>query len=587
MRKFFGRFFAFIGVLVCIPLFIGILMAIFHMHWSPSVPKQGVIALDLSKPYSEGSSNNPFQSFLGNESLSFLDLLKALEEAAYDERIKGIVLNVDEVTMGLAQMEELREALQLFRDQGKFIYAYANTFGDLSSATKAYYIASSADQIWMQPYSSVNLTGLYVAQPFLRKFLTNFGVVPQIETRKEYKNAFSFLTDDKFSDASREATTGILTEVYKTLIETIAADRELKIEMVYALTKNEPMMSDSRAKEIGLIDHLGYVDQFKDATLQLAGENAEFVSVENYYEGATSWENTRGDSHIAVIKCVGAIEQHEFSQESFLSDSFIVGAEETRAHFEEALKDPKTKAIILRIDSPGGSAVASETIRRSILLAQSKRVPVIASLSNTAASGGYWFAVPCKKIVSNAMTLTGSIGTIAGKIVFKGALNKYDVFVDSIAVGENGSLWSMYAEYTPEQKKFLDQTLDTLYSRFIQIVAEGRKLPLDHIKEIAKGRVWTGRQAHAFGLVDVIGGFYDALDLAKEQAGIPERDEVAVIFYPLHESTLERLKQSFTHHGWILGTWRQLTSLLQSIRLILSQKVQLIDPQVEHINRGL
>ena len=250
------------------------------------------------------------------------------------------------------------------------------------------------------------------------------------------------------------------------------------------------------------------------------------------------------DSKIALIYGLGAIQEGGGDERNLLNDEFILSAEETRQAFDDALEDPKVKTILLRLDTPGGSAVASETVRRSVLQAQAKGVPVIVSVGNVSASGGYWIMSPANRIFADAMTITGSIGVIMGKMNFKKALENLDITIDHLSVGENGSLNSPLSAYTETQLDQLNRTLDLLYFRFKKIVSEGRKLDLDHVGEVAKGRVWSGIQAKKFGLIDQIGGIWDALTYIKQSLGLKPEEAITIQVFPAPKTTLQALKDA-------------------------------------------
>lgn len=444
MKKFFTRFLATIGFMVVFPALILLALKLFNLKTTPDMPDQAVLSIDLGDDFPESPHIQGIQQLLTGPTTTFFQLLRALSAAEIDDHIQGVVLRLNSPQLGLAQLEELRNALLSVRKKGKFIYVYADTLGDLSPGTKQYYIASCADKIWMQPFSSLNLTGLHVDQPFFGAVLKKFGIEPQIFSRKEYKNAYASLTDEEASDANREATTNLLQRLYNKLMGDIQTGRELPDQALQNITRDNPMLSDHDAKKASLIDHIGYIDQFKRVALTKASTNikakpAEFVSI-NYYAHLLEERDIPQEEKIALIYGIGAIMQNDKGNGGLMGASYIMGADETCHNFEEALKDPKIKAIVFRIDSPGGSAVASETVRHLIHIAQKKGVPVIASLGNVAASGGYWFAAPCKKILASHMTITGSIGTLGGKMVFRDLLENYDVTISSMSVGENGSL---------------------------------------------------------------------------------------------------------------------------------------------------
>ncbi len=574
MKNFFTRFFATIGFMAVLPVFIFLALKLFNIKTTPDMPDQAVLTIDLGKDFPESPGIKGLQQLITGPTTTFFQLLRALSAAEIDDRVKGIILRLNPPQLGLAQLEELREALLIFRKRGKFIYVYADTFGDLSPGTKQYYIASCADKIWIQPFSSLNLTGLHVDQPFFGAVLKKFGIEPQIFSRKEYKNAYASFTDEEASDANREATTNLLQRLYDKLMGDIKTGRELSNQALKDITLDNPMMSDQEAQKANLIDHIGYIDQFKGAAIEKASPDkkvkpAEMVPIA-YYADLLEEINTPQEEKIALIYGVGAIMQDDKDNGGLMGTSYIMGADETRYSFEAALKDPKVKAIVFRIDSPGGSAVASETVRHLIHLAHKKGVPVVASLGNVAASGGYWFAAPCKKVLASHMTITGSIGTLGGKMVFRELLENYDVNVSSMSVGDNGSLWSPLTSYTDDQKKHVNRTMDLLYARFIQVVSEGRGLSLDHVSEIAKGRVWTGTEAKEFGLIDDVGGLKEAFAVAQHLGGIDSQTPYEIVVYPKPKTLLEALQQTLSGSSPFSIFWKELSLFWTQIRLALS-----------------
>lgn len=583
------RFLATIGFITLLPIVALLGMKLFQSK-APDLPPQIVLTLDVGENFPESPALKGLQQILTGPTTTFFDLLRALSAAELDPKVKGIVLRLNDPAIDLAQLEELRGALMTFRKSGKFVMVYADTFGDLSPGTKKYYLASCADQIWMQPFSSLNLTGIHVDQPFFGNVLKKLGVLPQISTRKEYKNAYASFTDAEASEANKEATTNLLQRLHDKLMADITAGRELSSTALQEVTRNNPMMSDKEAKTNHLIDRLGYIDEFKQAALDKASvggtapSNSDkkdpkkapaFIPI-HYYSALVNEALEPQEEKIALIYGVGAIMQDDKEGNGLMGQSYIMGADETRRSFEDALKDPQIKAIVFRIDSPGGSAVASETVRRLIHIAQDKGVPVVASLGNVAASGGYWFAAPCKKILAQNMTITGSIGTIGGKIVFREFLENFDVNISTMTVGENGSLWSPLTAYTEDQQRYIDLTMDLLYARFIEIVAQGRGLALEHVSEIAKGRVWTGTEAKTFGLVDEIGGLREAFAAAKELGGIDAKNPYEIVIYPRPKTVLESLQQALTGKSSFGVFWRNMTKALSHFKVLLSSDIKLM-----------
>lgn len=575
MKKFIVRFLAFIGFLALLPLFFIIAFEILPVK-NLMMPESGILEINLDDEFPEVPSSPSLSFILGKKETTFLQLLQALDKARLDHRIKGIALRLNTPTLGLAQIDEMRTLLKQFQKNGKFVMAHATSFGDLTPNTKAYYLVGSADQLWMQPFSSLNLTGIHVDQPFLGKFLKELGIHAQIDTRKEYKNAFSFITDDHFTVAHQEATLHLLSTIYDSLLAGISEDRELPRELLREITKMTPLGVDVEAKEKGLVDVLGYVDEFKEAALRRAGPKSSFISLDAYRAALQEKQKT-SEEKIAVIYGVGAVTQ-EAHPSYLLGGMPIISAEEIRQAFEDALQNPKIKAIVLRVDSPGGSAIASETIRHMVLVAQQKNVPVIASIGNVAASGGYWFIAPCKKILASPLSITGSIGVVMGKLVFKEFLQKWGINVDHISVGENGSLWSPLSPYTTTQQISINRFLDVIYLRFKEIVSEGRNLPFDHINEISKGRVWTGVDAKRLGLIDRFGSFQDAIEVAKSMAGIAKENPIELIIYPEEKLSLASIFNPWAGLSSVVPLKMLVKDIFKIFKNVITPQLQLMEP---------
>ena len=590
MKKFFGRFLAVIGALALLPILLLVVGSFFFSKVDKEVninPKT-VLVVDLSKEYPEEPPRGVMSFIHRVGGTSFYELISSVEEAATDNRIKGIVLLVSEVEMGLAQLEELRNAIKEFKSKGKFVLAYASSFGDLTPGTKKLYIASSADEVWMQPFSTVNITGLHVNQPFFGAVLKDWGVKPQITTRKQYKNAYASLTDERASAANIEATTNLMQKLYGKIISSMASDLKIDDGVIQKITLENPMMSDQEAKAAKVIHRIGYIDQVRESALARAGslatswnptEHNAILSIDEYFRAIRRDDNSSKKSlkKIAIIYGVGMVMQNGDDSDGLLGNDNVMSAERVRDDFEEVFKDRDVKAVVFRIDSPGGSAVASETMRRQLLLAKEKSLPVVASIGNVAASGGYWCIAPATKILASELSITGSIGTIGGKIAFKGLLENFGVNVDSMSVGENGSLWSPLTEYSAIQQGFLDKTMDQLYERFVDIVATGRNLDSARVEDVAKGRVWTGAEAKQFNLVDKIGGFKAAIAEAKKLAGVAEGEEVEIVIYPAKKSVFAFLKDSLSGKPAIFSMLKEIKSIYLTTKIALGNEIKLID----------
>ncbi len=527
MRRFIVGFFALIGLLVVVLIAFGVGLWLIAAPGEPALGEANILTFDLTAPLPEDGGDGIERALLG-EQTTLRDVLDGLERASEDARVKGIVVRVGDGTFGTAQVQELRDAVAAFRAKGKFAIAYADSFGELGSGMRGYYLATAFEQIWLQPYGDVGITGIRVEIPFLRGTLDTLGIAPRFDHREEYKTAANALTETKMTAAQREETEGLLHSVYGQMLRGIGEGRKLEPERVRALIDDGPF-GTKQALEAHLVDHIGYRDDAVAAARQRAGENAQLVSLRRYLDRAG--RPHQSGPTIAVIYGTGLITRGSSSTNP-LSGSEVMGADSLTRAFRMASKDADVKAILFRIDSPGGSATASETIWREALRAKEAGKPVIVSMGNVAASGGYYVAAAADKIVAEPATLTGSIGVVAGKVLIGGLSAKLGITWDSAQLGRNAGIESVVTDFTPAEHDRFEQLLDEIYAGFKDRVAQGRKLSAAAVEDAARGRVWTGEDAKSRGLVDELGGFAKALALAKAAAGLPADRDVTLKQFP-------------------------------------------------------
>ena len=600
MKKFFGRFFATIGVIVCIPIILALIGFLFFKKPKTQIPDDSILVVDLSKPIPEGNMHIGLSLLVDDPLPNMFRTIDAIQKAAKDPKITKIALLINENALGLGQQHELREALIDFRKSGKKIHAYSTLLGDLAPGLKKYYMASVADTIWMQPLSGVTLTGIHTDQPYLGEFLENFDVKAQIFSRGEYKNAYSFLTNKEATDAEKEANTHVLRQIITSLNTGIETARNLKTQTIQNITKSSPFLSDKQAYEYGLIDGAYYYDEFLDMVLngektkeinnhakEIKQVNHSFTKDDSLYHNSRLIHLSRYSKYleskrepkkekIAIIYGDGPIMSKADSQNPF-DNAAIMSAKTILNQFDDVFTDPEIKAIVFRINSPGGSANASETIRRVVDISHEFKIPVVASFADYAASGGYWIAAFCDRIYANPLTFTGSIGAIGGKVTFRGLLKNFDIHVDSFSSGHNGSLWSPLSEYNDEQEEHVKANMDRLYAEFIKLVAEGRNLSLDHVSEIAKGRVWTGQDALKFGLVDELGGIMKAVEGAAKLVNITDLSQVEIVEFPKKKSVDEMLLTFLKGDIDTIDTARSLIrSLVLQLKILTSSETMMI-----------
>jgi protease IV len=533
LRRLLVGFLAVIGFFVVAFFAIGIGLWMFAQPSEERLGETNLLSLDLTKPIVEGPPGDGLERLVIGEQVTLRDVVEGLLRAADDTRIKGVVARVGDGMLGTAQIQELRDAIARFRAKGKFAFAYADGFGESGSGMKSYYLATSFDEIWLQPVGEVGLVGIRVDMPFFRGTLEKLGVTPRFDHRSEYKTAMNTLTETAMTPAHREETEALLRSIFEQMVHGIGEGRKLEPQAVKTLVDQGPFAAEP-AREAHLVDHLGYRDDALAAARARAGNSAKLISLLHYLDAAD--RPHQSGPTVAVIYGKGLITRGD-SSENPLSGSGILGADTLARAFRQAADDKTVRAILFRIDSPGGSASASETIWREVLRAKEAGKPVIVSMGDVAGSGGYYIAAPADKIVAEPATLTGSIGVVAGKVLLGGLSEKLGISWDAVQLGKNAGMDSVVVDYTPAEYAHFEAMLDHVYASFKTRVADGRKLSGEAVEQVARGRVWTGDDARTRGLVDALGGFETALALAKERAGIAADRDVTLKTFPPTSNT--------------------------------------------------
>jgi protease-4 len=532
-RRIAGGFFAWFGFLVLLLIVLGVVAKIWLAPGGPQVGDATVLTLDLTEALADGRATSSLEHLLLGAKPSLRQTIEEINAAAKDARIKGLVAHLGTGRFQLAEIEELRDAVAGFRANGKFAYAYADSFGEMGGGTGSYYLATAFDQIWLQPFSELGLVGLRAEQPFFHDALDKIGVTARFDHREEYKTAMSMFTDKVMSAAQQEETQDLLNSLFGQIVRGIGERRHLAESKVRTLVDQGPFSSNDAVKE-HLIDHIGGRDDVFAAAAVKAGGKDTTISVEQY--GDDEGSPHRSGPVIAVIDADGLILSGSANPSPFTAAAGV-GADDLARAFREATDDSQVRAILFRIDSPGGSAVASETIWEATLRAKKAGKPLVVSMGDLAASGGYYIASNADTIVAEPGTLTGSIGVVGGKFAIGGLSDKLGIGWDSVQVGANAGLSSVTQDFSPEGYARLQKLLDDFYAGFKSRVAQGRKFDAAKIESVAKGRVWTGEEARANGLVDALGGFDVALDLAKHAAGIAIDSDVTLKRYPRETAT--------------------------------------------------
>ena len=551
MLRFFVRLFATIGLLVVAALVGAVILVV---RYQPSLPETVVLDLDLSRSLAEGGSDR-LGGLLGHEA-SLREMLDALERGRHDPRVKGVLARLGADTVGFAQTQELRAAVERFRASGRFAVAYAESYGEGGSGNRAYLLASAFDEVWLQPLGVVGLTGLSAEVPFARAALDTLGVQPQLMQREEYKSFAETFTRDAMTPANREMLTGLVGDLTNQLVDGIAKSRRIAPAAVRGAVDRAPLL-DREALDLKLIDHIGYADEARDAAVHRAGNGAETVEVADYLNVAGGPYDS--GPTVALIHVVGTITGGKSDRPAL--GEFTAGSETVVAAIEEAADDPDVRAILFRIDSGGGSVAASEAIRRALMKARQRGKPVIASMGDTAASGGYWVALAADRIVASPATITGSIGVVAGKMSLGGLSDKLGVRWDRVPAARNAGMWSPVHPFSASEEERMTTIIDTTYAGFLERVAESRRLTPEQARSAAKGRVWTGAQARELGLIDDLGGQEEALTLARTAAGLAADTAVTLTPYPAPKSLTEELMTLVSGKGELVGALAGLAEL--------------------------
>ncbi|NNC93420.1 MAG: signal peptide peptidase SppA [Acidimicrobiia bacterium] len=502
------------------------------------VPRRTVLEIDLGRGMVEQAPSSPLARAQAGHAYPLLDVLDGLERAATDRRVVGLVARVGSGSPGVARAQEIADAVKAFTASGKPAVAFAETFGELQSASlTSMLIATAFDELYLQPGGEVGMTGLVRRKFYLRGLLDKLGVVPQLDHRHEYKAAKYVLTEDHMVEPDREATTKYVDAQFEQLIDGIASGRSLPPDVVRDLVDRAPLLA-TEAGDAGLVDDLLYRDQVYDRIRAGWGKKGHTLDVGTYLKRARR-PHRRGPT-IALVYGTGAVVQGS-SRFDPLTRQPAMGSDDMAKAFGAAIDNKRVKAIVFRIDSPGGSAVASETIWRETRRAIEAGKPVIATMGNVAGSGGYFVAAGSTKIVAQPGTLTGSIGVVAGKLVTREAWAKAGVTFDDVTQGENARFMSSDREFTEQENQRFQALLDSIYEDFVAKVAAGRGKTYEDIEPLARGRVWAGSDAHELGLVDALGGIRRAVGLAVEAAGLDPTKPYRLTVLPKPRSPLAAL----------------------------------------------
>lgn len=490
-----------------------------------------LLELDLSRGLLESPPASPVEAVRAVHVPSLRTVVEALHRAASDDRVAGLVAHVGAKPLGMTQSSELRDAVAALRAAGKPTVCWTESFGEVGPGNVGYHLASGFDEIWIQPSGDVGLVGVTAQAVFVREALDKLGVDPQIGQRHEYKSAADMFLRSSMSEPHRQMVARLVASATQSLVRDVAAGRGLSEDDVRAAIEVAPL-SAADARERGLVDRVGYRDEVYDDLRRRLGE-VELRYVERYGKGgldrAAGALARRGRPVVALVHAAGPIHLGRSASSPLSGRS--VGSDSLGAALRAAASDDAVRAVVLRVDSPGGSYVASDAIRREVLALRRTGKPVVASMAGVAASGGYFVAMPADRVLAAPTTLTGSIGVLAGKQVVREALERIGVRRETVSEGRYADMLSTDRPFDADEWARLEGWLDRVYDDFTGKAAEDRGMPLEALQAVARGRVWTGADALEHGLVDELGGLERAVEVACERAGVA-RDEVELRVVP-------------------------------------------------------
>ena len=486
---------------------------------------QLILELDLTEGIAEEPPSDVLSAVLTMRRPRLADVLDGLRRARADDKVHSLVVKIGGRRIGLARVQELHAAVTEFRRSGKTTVAWGETFGEFSPGNAAYYLATAFDRIWLQPSGDVGLTGLSLEQWFYRGALDKLGLEYEVGKRYEYKSAADRLTEEGFTGPAREALEQLASSLTGQLTAAVAERLAVPPAQARELIDNGPYIAEE-ALERRLVDALGYRDEVYDEVRKSAGPGAHLLYLGRYHRNRSLAERARrlpepAENVVALIHASGPIRRGRSGRGPLSGGA--MGSDTVSAALRTAAADRRVRAIVLRVNSPGGSYVASDTIWREVVRARQAGTPVVVSMGDVAASGGYFIAMAADAIVAQPGTVTGSIGVLTGKPVTASLLERVGITTDSVTEGAHADMFTTTRPFSKEEWSKINSWLDRIYADFTGKVARGRNMTQAQVHEIARGRVWTGADAAANGLVDHLGGLDDAVALARRKAMLPDR----------------------------------------------------------------
>ncbi|VXD10687.1 signal peptide peptidase SppA [Marinoscillum sp. 108] len=496
----------------------------------PHVEDNSVLHLNLSGVVVEKAVDDPLQELLGGgpAPISLLDLLAAIDAAAYDDRIRGIYIEPQFLSAGYSSLQEIRDAIIDFKSSGKFVHAYGEYISEGD-----YYLVSVADSIYLNPQGSLEFNGLTAGVTFFKGLFDKLEIEPEIFRVGEYKSFVEPFIRKSMSEENRRQLTELITSVHDTYLQNVSATRGISVDALKEISDQMKVRLPEDAARVGLVSKVAYEDEMVDLLKSEvglgSGEDLTLITFDKYMK--TTSASSLSSNKIAVIVANGDIVMGEVDD--------AVGSDQFAKEIRKARESSSVKAIVLRVNSPGGSLTASDIIWREIMLTKGKK-PIIASMSDVAASGGYFIAMPCDTIVAQPNTITGSIGIFGLLFNFGDFLeNKLGITNESVSTGEFSDLMTVTRSLTEYERSIIQNQVEEGYRTFVTKAAQGRQMPVEELMKHAGGRVWSGTQAKERGLVDVLGSFDTAVKIAAEKAGI--MGDYRLSFYPRQKPLLEKM----------------------------------------------
>lgn len=524
-----------IGLIIVIVVVVGLVAAGFGARLARQPSAGSVLEIALHDAIPEQTASDPLARLFGGKPLTMRDYIEALRRARDDGRVNGLLVRVDGPDVGFAKAQELRDAILDFQSTGKWAVAYLETAGEFSPGNRDYYLATSCGSIWLAPPGDINLTGVRAQVSFLRGTLDKLGIYPDYDHIGKYKTAKNLFTDTTMTEAYRESMDKIVDGAYGQMKRGIALARKLSEEEAVALIDRGPF-TGPQALEEKLIDSLGYRDQVEEHLKERNGGSLPLMKVGRYLKSGRFYN--RGVK-VAVVYGQGPVTRGESDQDLFSGDSSM-GSDTIAEAIKAAREDESIKAIVFRVDSPGGSYVASDVIWRQVSLTKGVK-PIVVTMGDVAGSGGYFVSMAADRIIAEPGTITASIGVVAGKFITTGFWNKLGITTDAVQRGRHSTFFARDQKYTPEERAIFQTWLERIYKDFVGKVAQGRGKTFDEIHAIAQGRIWLGEDALKLGLVDELGGLTTAIRSALELAKLDPQSRVRLVTLPEPKSLFQRI----------------------------------------------